>query len=141
MIRMFLVLAVASALLAPALGGAHAAPVAAPAAEQQQPDPFDPVGIYDFTTEVQGTPVTGALTLRRNEEGRLIGQITTDMTGEMPLHSITLEGRRAIMRATTPDGELYMQIDFLEDDRITGGWELSTGMAGSMSGQRRKDGV
>jgi hypothetical protein len=141
MIRMVLVLGVAGALLTPATGCAHAAPVAAPAAEQQQPDSFDPVGIYDFSTEVQGTPITGALTLRRDEEGRLVGRISTDMTGEMPLHSIALEGRRAIMRASTPDGELYMQVDFLEDDRITGGWELSTGMAGSMTGQRRKDGA
>jgi hypothetical protein len=80
------------------------------------------------------------LTIRRADDGRLAGAITTDMTGEMLLQSVTVEGRRALLRSSTPDGELFMQVDFLEDNRITGGWELSSGMSGAITGQRRRTG-
>jgi hypothetical protein len=117
------------------------APTPAPA-EQQAPAPaaLDPVGVYDFTTDVEGTRMAGVLMIRRTEEGRLTGSISTDMTGEMPLQSVTMEGRRALLRASIPDGELYIQVDFLEDNRIAGGWELSTGPSGAMTGQRRRTG-
>jgi hypothetical protein len=119
------------------------APTPTPApAEQQAPAPaaLDPVGVYDFTTQVEGTSLAGVLTIRRTEEGRLTGSLSTDMTGEMPLQSVTMEGRRALLRASIPDGELYMQVDFLEDNRIAGGWELSTGPSGAVTGQRRRTG-
>jgi hypothetical protein len=113
-----------------------------PATVQQAPaqPALDPVGVYDFSTDVQGTTLTGVLTIRRADDGRLAGAITTDMTGEMLLQSVTVEGRRALLRSSTPDGELFMQVDFLEDNRITGGWELSSGMSGAITGQRRRTG-
>jgi hypothetical protein len=106
---------------------------------QEAPAPeLDPVGVYDFSTAVDGTVITGVLTLRRGEDGRVGGTVSTDVTGEVPLQSVTVEGRRIVMRSRLPDGDLYMQMDVLEDDRITGGWELSSGMSGGMSGQKRK---
>jgi hypothetical protein len=111
---------------------ACAAPV-----QQQAPPAFDPVGTYDFATDVQGTTIQGVLTIRRTEQG-LVGAIGTELTGELPFNRITLEGRRADMRAATPDGDLLMRVDFLEDGRITGGWELAGGVSGTVSGQRRQ---
>jgi ABC-type transport system substrate-binding protein len=142
MSRLIMVLALAAAACAaPAQQAPPApAPTPTPTPTPAQQQAFDPVGTYDFSTQVQGMPVTGALTLRRADDGRITGVISTDMTGEMQLQSVTLEGRRAIMRSSTPDGELYMQVEFLQDDRITGGWELSTGPAGSIAGQRRRTG-
>jgi hypothetical protein len=96
---------------------------------------FDPVGVYDFTTEVQGTTVPGVLTIRRGEQG-LAGTLATDLTGELPLQQITIEGRRGEMRASTQEGGMIMRIEFVED-RIRGGWELDSGMSGSVTGQRR----
>lgn len=101
---------------------------------------FDPVGTYDFTTDVQGTSIRGVLTIRRNDQGSLVGALATDVTGEVPLQTITLEGRRAEARSNLPDGQLVMRMEFHEDDRLTGGWELSTGMSGSVAGQRRRPG-
>lgn len=103
---------------------------------QPAPQAFDPVGIYDFTTEVQGTAVRGVLTLRRGDQG-LTGSISSDVTGELPLQQVTMDGRRAELRSTTDEGALVMRVEFLEDDRITGGWELSGGLSGSVAGQRR----
>jgi hypothetical protein len=104
-------------------------PAAAAAAD------FDPVGVYDFTTEVQGTTVPGVLTIRRGDQG-LAGTLATDVTGELPLQQITIEGRRGEMRASTQEGGMIMRIEFVED-RIRGGWELPSGMSGSVTGQRR----
>jgi hypothetical protein len=107
-----------------------------PAAPAQQA--FDPVGVYDFRTDVDGMAILGTLALRRDEQGQLQGTLSTDVTGGLALTSVTVEGRRALLRAPTPEGELYMQIDFAADDRITGGWELSTGPSGTVTGQRRR---
>jgi curli biogenesis system outer membrane secretion channel CsgG len=55
-----------------------------PATAQQAPTQpvLDPVGVYDFSTDVQGTAVTGVLTIRRADDGRLAGAVSTDMTGK-----------------------------------------------------------
>lgn len=103
------------------------------------PPPFDPAGTWDFTTQFQGTPVTGTLILRRDADGALGGSIATNLTGTLQLRSVTLEGRRAVLQAPTPDGELNMHVDF-EADRITGGWELTSGASGAVTGQRRPQG-
>lgn len=107
-----------------------------PQPAQQPAAAFDPVGIYDFTTEVQGSTVRGVLILRRGDEG-LTGTISSDVTGVMTIQQITMDGRRAELRSTTPEGGLIMRIEFIGEDRITGGWELSIGLTGPVSGQRR----
>jgi hypothetical protein len=112
--------------------------VQSPAPVQPAQVAFDPAGTWDFTTDVQGSSVRGVMVIRRNDQGALVGSITTDVTGEIPLQQITLEGRRAEARSTLPDGTLVMRMEFLEDDRLTGGWELSTGMSGAVTGQRRR---
>jgi hypothetical protein len=119
------------------LAGAALMSLAACAAPMQQAAPvFDPVGVYDFTTEVQGNTVRGVLTLRRSDQG-LTGTISTDMTGEIRLTHVAIEGRRGEMRAATDEGDMIMQIEFAEDYRIIGGWQLTSGLSGSVAGQRR----
>lgn len=108
-----------------------------PGPEPQQAAPaFDPVGVYDFTTDVQGTSIRGVLTIRRVEDG-LAGTIATDVTGEIPLQQVTVEGRRAELRASTGEGHMLMRVDFLEEGRLSGGWELSSGLSGAVTGRRR----
>jgi hypothetical protein len=102
-----------------------------------RPAPFDPVGLYDFQSEVQGMAVPGTISFTRGTQGQLIATISTDLTGALVVPNVTLEGRRAEMRAEIPDGSMYMVIEFGEQNRITGGWELSTGLSGSVVGQRR----
>jgi hypothetical protein len=101
------------------------------------PAPFDPVGLYDFRTEVQGITIPGTISFARGTEGQLTATVATDMTGSMVVPNVVLEGRRAELRAETSDGSMFMVVEFGEENRITGGWELSTGLSGSMAGQRR----
>jgi hypothetical protein len=121
-----------------ALALACAAPVQeAPVREAPaQQATFDPAGIYDFTTDVQGTQVGGTLTLSRTADGGYTGLIWSDMTGDLPVQDVILEGRRARILAPTPEGDLLMIVEFLED-RMAGNWELSTGLAGAVSGRKR----
>jgi hypothetical protein len=111
--------------------GACAAPM-----QQTQAPAFDPAGSYDFTTQIQGSTVRGVLTLRRTDQG-LTGSIVTDVTGELLLTHVALEGRRAELRAATDEGGMIMHIDFAEDNTIVGGWQVDSGLSGSLTGQRR----
>jgi hypothetical protein len=118
---------------------ACAAPAARQAPVQQvQPQPaFDPAGTYDFTAEFQGQTVPGTLHLRRSEQG-LAGSLVTGMSGELPFSSIAMDGRRAELRAATPQGDLIMRLEWVDDDVIRVGWELAGVAAGSASGRRRR---
>lgn len=100
---------------------------------------FNPAGTYDFTAEVQGTPtpVRGVLTLRRDDQGALVGNIASDALGDIALQTVRLDGRRAEARAAMPDGELIFRMEFHDDDTITGGYETSGGVTGSFTGTRR----
>jgi hypothetical protein len=99
---------------------------------------FDPVGTYDFTTDVQGSPVRGTLVFRRDAEGGLTAVLASDATGEIVLQNIRMEGRRGEARApVAPEGEMVMRFEFHEDGRLTGGYETTTGLSGSVAGQRR----
>lgn len=113
---------------------ACAAPMAQPA---PAPPPFDPVGVYDFTTQVDGSAVRGTLDLRRNAQGVLSAQITTDVTGTMTASAV-LTDRKVEMRAATEQGDLTMQFTVAEDDTIAGSWSLATGMSGTLTGARRR---
>jgi hypothetical protein len=120
------------------LAGAMILALSACAAPMQQVETpaFDPVGSYDFTTQIQGSTVRGVLTLRRSEHG-LTGSISTDVTGELLLTHVALEGRRAELRAATDEGGMVMHLEFGEDNTIVGGWQVDSGLSGSVTGQRR----
>lgn len=132
-------MSVLPAFIAIALGAtACAAPVQqAEPASQPAPERFDPAGTYDFTTTVQGTTVRGVLTITRVDQG-FTGNLTTDVTGYLPFGSITFEGRHGVMRATTPQGEMVMRIEFVDENRFQGGWELTDGISGGATGTRRQ---
>jgi hypothetical protein len=134
--KQHLAIAVTAAALA-----ACAAPVeqvsVTPVPQPQAQTAFDPVGTYDFTTEFQGASIRGVLYIRRGEQG-LTGTMATELTGDLPLSRVAFEGRRGEFRASTDQGELIMRMDFQDDDRFTGGWELSAGLSGGVSGQRRR---
>jgi hypothetical protein len=125
-----------------ALSFAIAVTLAACAAPSQQvavapaAPAFDPVGVYDFSTQADGQTVNGTLTIRRGEEGRLNAVISTPVTGDVPIENVTLEGRTMELRANVEGTGLIMMVDFVEN-RLTGGWQLSSGASGVMTGQRR----
>lgn len=98
---------------------------------------FDPVGVYDFSTTVEGQAVSGVVTIRRGDQG-LTGVMTTPLTGELPLSRIAVDGRRVTFSTATGEGAISMQMTVGEDDRITGSWSANGGaMTGTVTGRRR----
>jgi len=131
------------ALVFAACGSSTPEPVSTPAAVPQAATPtppaarpFDLVGTYDFTTEVQGQTVSGVMNFVKTDNV-LGGKISTDMTGEFPVKSITLEGRKATVSADLPDGPLTFVLVFQDNDRFTGNWTLGDAMSGALAGKRK----
>lgn len=98
------------------------------------PAPLDPVGTYDFTTNVEGTPVTGVVTITRNSTG-YGGSVATDVTETIPITAVTVEGQKVMVTAATPDGPLTFALTMNGAD-FTGSWTLGP-MAGTMTGKKR----
>jgi hypothetical protein len=113
------------------LTGACASTPATPPA----PAPLDPVGVYDFTTDVDGTAVTGTITITNGASG-YGGSIGTNVTESMPVRSVAVEGQRVTVRADAPDGPVTFTMDFDGDDFI-GTWTYAD-MSGTHSGRRRR---
>lgn len=119
--------------------------VAMPAAAQQPPTQpekpaaaIDPIGVFDFSTAVEGQTVRGTITIRKVEAG-FGGVISTDATEDLAISKVTVEGKKLQIRGMTPDGELVMNLEFSDTDKFSGGWDMAGAMSGSMSGARRKN--
>jgi hypothetical protein len=98
------------------------------------PAPLDPVGVYDFTTEVDGTAVTGTITITSAATG-YGGSIDTNVSETMPVRSVTVAGRKVTVLADAPDGPVTFVLD-LDGDDFGGTWTYA-GMSGTHSGKRR----
>jgi hypothetical protein len=94
----------------------------------------NPVGRFDFTTSVQGQPVTGNIQVA-GSPGAYTGQITTSITPPIPITSVTATGQEMLVTGSTPDGTLTIRMNFTDATAFTGGWELS-GDSGSITGRR-----
>ena len=95
---------------------------------------MNPVGRYDFTTSVQGQPVTGRIEIA-GTPGAYTGQITTSVTPPLPISSVTATGQQIVIMGNTPDGPLTIRMNFTDASAFTGGWELD-GDSGSVTGRR-----
>jgi hypothetical protein len=111
-------------------GGGAAAPP-----PQPEPEPtLDPVGVYDFSTEVEGQTLTGTLTIT-GSPGAYSGSMSTDMMGTFPLRSFSVDGMDLMFMADLPDATVSFFLTF-EGDSFTGEWDAG-GMTGFMSGSKR----
>lgn len=97
------------------------------------PADIDPVGSYTLTTEIQGTTVNGRLRIR-GEPGAYTGSIYTDITGQLRITSLSVEGAQVLMTASTPDGPADIRLTFRED-AFTGTWALGPD-GGAIRGRR-----
>lgn len=104
------------------------------ASGQGRSSEVDPVGAFDFTTTVEGTPVTGTITITRNgsEYG---GSVSTNVTESMPISTVTVEGQSMQVTGSTPDGPVTISMTFT-GETFTGSWSYA-GMTGSLTGRRR----
>lgn len=123
---------------APSPQAATPAPAPAPApAPVPAPTPSTPTsaaGIYDFSTTVQGTTVTGVATVAM-ENGRPSGTIATSATPEVAIKNATVEGQKVTVVADSPDGEIVLEFNMNGQD-FTGTWWYG-GQSGSLTGRKR----
>lgn len=131
--RLFLTLA--CTVLVSACSGTAAPPAAAPSpAPPAVSEPtLDPVGVYDFSTDVEGQTVTGTMTIT-GTPGAYSGSISSDIGG-LTLRDITVDGMELSFVGDMPDATVYFVLVF-DGDSISGEWDAE-GMVGFISGKKR----
>lgn len=97
------------------------------------PVDVDPVGAYTLTTMIQGTPVSGQMRIA-GEPGAYTGAVYTSFTGELPIRSVSVDGSRVLITASTPDGPVDVQVTF-DGDAFSGTWMLGAD-TGTIEGRR-----
>ncbi len=96
---------------------------------------LDAAGIYNYSTDVDGTVVSGQLVIE-GEAGSYSGKLTSDMFPSIPISSITVEDSTIIIEAEAPDGmgNLRIQLD-MDGTSFSGSWSAG-GMGGSLNGTK-----
>lgn len=112
----------------PAAGPAPATTaVAAPAA-------LDPVGVFEFTTTVNGNPMSGTVEVT-GQPGGYGGVIRTSATPDLPITGVRVEGDQMTVLSSVDGQELVLRLTFAGND-FTGGWTLG-GEGADLAGRRR----
>lgn len=101
--------------------------------EPEAPAAMDLAGSYTFSTTVQGMGVTGQMRIT-GAPGAYQGAAYSDVTGEIPLRDITVEGNVATVIGDTPDGPVEIRMVF-DGDTFTGSWAMA-GDGGAIQGRR-----
>jgi hypothetical protein len=98
------------------------------------PPPFNPVGVFEFETTVNGGPVTGSVEVTGQPDA-YGGTVRTSVTPDLPIAGLAVEGNLMVVTADTPDGVVTLRMSFTGND-FTGRWELA-GDSGPLTGSRR----
>jgi hypothetical protein len=119
---------------APSPASAPSAPSAVAAAPAKSAA-VNPVGTFEFNTEVNGSPMKGNIRIA-GTPGNYSGSMTSDITPELPITSIAVDGQTMKLAMDTPNGAATINIAFT-GDTFTGNWELG-GASGPLTGKRVK---
>ena len=112
-------------------GGAATPP---PPAPEPEIPALDAVGVYDFSTSVEGQTMTGSITIT-GSPGAYSGTISSGMLGTVPLRNIEVDGMDLSFLADIPEATVAFLLTF-EDDSFEGEWDAE-GMVGFISGTKR----
>ncbi|HEX5724149.1 MAG TPA: hypothetical protein VFX98_01715 [Longimicrobiaceae bacterium] len=93
----------------------------------------NPVGNFEFTTEVNGQPMRGNIHIT-GAPGAYTGRVTADIMSEIPISSVSVAGQQLTVVADTPDGAVTIVLNF-QGDNFTGNWSLG-GQGGAVTGRR-----
>lgn len=86
------------------------------------PPPFDPLGTYSYSAEVDGEIVPGSMTIEAAEDG-YTGQILSDFFPPIPINSVTVLDQAVTIEASGPNGPLV--IEFVAVEGTLGGtWAM-----------------
>jgi hypothetical protein len=105
------------------------------AAAPARPAALNPVGTFEFATEVNGSPMKGVLNVA-GMSGSYTGSMKSDITPELPLTSVAVSGQTMKVVLDTPNGAATINLTFT-GDTFTGTWELG-GAGGPLTGKRIK---
>jgi hypothetical protein len=114
--------------------------VSTPAPTAARPAAFSPIGQFDFTTMAQGEQVNGMIEIVRLDNGAMGGKLTTTATPDLPIKSVTVDGRKVTIESEIPDaGPLVITLNFEADNNtFSGSWAISAvGDSGTLSGKRK----
>lgn len=113
---------------------AAAATAPPPAPTSMPATPASAVGVYDFTTNVQGMAVTGVVTIT-SQGGAVGGTIATSATPDVPIKTVAVDGQKITVAADSPDGEVTIEMT-MDGQEFTGQWWYA-GQSGSLRGRKR----
>jgi hypothetical protein len=95
---------------------------------------LDPVGVYDFSTMIEGDQVTGTITIT-GSPGAYGGTISSSATPDMPIRSVTVSDSTITVTADTDNGELVSRFTLTGQD-LSGEWTVGD-MSGTTKGRKR----
>ncbi|MCY4398177.1 MAG: hypothetical protein OXE96_02380 [Gemmatimonadetes bacterium] len=99
-----------------------AASLTACASGPSGPPPFDPVGSYSYTADVDGQVVPGSMTVEVAEAG-YTGLIHSDMFPPIPINSVTVLDQMVTIEASGPSGPLLIEFVAVEGV-LQGTWAM-----------------
>jgi hypothetical protein len=102
--------------------------------EPPEPKESTPVGIYDFSAELEGTPFTGRITIT-GKPGDYGGMVTTNISEPAAITSVMVNGPVITVVATTPAGNATFQLN-MSGNTFTGTWAQGE-QAGTLTGSKQ----
>lgn len=99
-----------------------------------EPKESGPVGIYDFSAELEGTPFTGRITIT-GKPGDYGGMVTTNISDPAPISSVLVNGPVITVVAKTPAGNATFQLN-MSGNTFTGSWSQGE-QAGTLTGSKQ----
>ncbi|HEY0035784.1 MAG TPA: hypothetical protein VGB66_03805 [Longimicrobium sp.] len=130
-LRCFRAAALAAALVTTACATAPASgPAAGP--EVVASSTPNPVGTFNFRSNVQGRDFDGIIRIARAESGAYTGTVTTPLTGELSVRSVHVQGSSIRVTAQGRMGDAVLTMNFTGAN-FTGDWTYGPS-SGRMTG-------
>ncbi len=120
-------------LLAGACAPARVADSSSPSPEVQLAAPSAAAGRYTFTSQFRGQSFEGVIRLVRSASGSYSGALTTPFTGELPVRSVDVQGKRTRVAATGQMGDAVLLLE-MNGNSFSGTWSYG-GNTGTLAGQ------
>lgn len=109
------------------IGIISAAMAAACATGPSGPPPFDPVGTYDVSADLNGETLTGTMIIKAAGDG-YTGELSTPMLPipPSPINSVEVVDQSVTIEADGPEGLLLIEL-VVTDTGLEGTWSMGEG--------------
>lgn len=101
------------------------AALAACATTPAGPPPFDPVGSYTYSADLDGQILRGTMTVQQGEDG-YTGSVMSDMFPPLPVLSVEVEEQTITITVAGPEGYLTIA-GTIAGTTIEGTWAMGEG--------------